>query len=1490
MSSYTSPFPTFTSAASGTESSFLSGSIQDLKSSLKVTLTSSSLPSGYVVSLARVSTDKASANTSAHFHDVTWHFNGEYAKFIIGSPTNATADVVYNFVSGTAYRIQFQITIQDTNVPAPLPGALPFIPPAPVMYQSNYTFNYVDPTPGLTDFTFNANIESSDPINIVGLNIDSAYKALYPNDIPTSITFQFNEQEYSSNNVNDELTEPYMPNLPYSPTGSYTLPSNELNNDNIYEIVAIANWGQEGKGYSTYVRASQDLFVLARPEIDNVVTYDAQNDGGNDGVGIGGVDTDSSTQVIATITLNPVDYENYLPSNVKFIFYDSNNNQVTFSIQTYNALSTNSQSYNITLDDVNNNLIDPAVPLLNGIPGYTVTAEVVIPVQIGSLNTTQTRISDPVSVVFKQGVAPILPLIIGNTWDLVSNSNPSSAATLYNSSPLLGVSGYFLKNAQFMSGYSRNLDNTATVFLLQYKLNGAPLVNVVSAALIQQGTEALEQTMINAMGSVVNSPNGQYANVVGPAGIVGTAQNPLVFYIPNVQGTVTFNESDVVNVVVTIIDTDNEFVDSPATVSNTSSPVTTVNGVIMVNKIPTYSYTSAQQGQTVEPYISNVDVANTVLSVLSNNVLSQVNKTQVIADSAASMITQSPQGWTVVNPAAVMSGNPPQLKFPKVNLYYYAATSSYSNSFTRSQINQTSSLGMWYVIYQNGGATYPFLTAYTQPTGSGDAFPGFYKSKLFYAPPEPSITPTKNGFNLLYTGVDDGSYPEIPAGRRIKLTLSLLYSDPTSLNPGIDNENIGAIAIQTSSNVNEVRTGDYNFTLLYAGVITDNSYTTTLFTDPIHNINIPVDNAFSIYFNNSIIDNVGAPYGNVDILNTTPVSSYTLPNLTENTYTVQYSIQNPNNNNAVVKGLVSALTTISTLNQPLVTDFTVSNFSFNTFNNNQKSSIVFDLAFNPYVLNNIDGVHVYFTSDLNSNIALTQIGTFKTTQNGLEIFLLSGPESNVLGSGANPVLNNLAPLLNGGNLLWNDYTSATITFVPFRDNRVDSAIVETENLFATWTAPTVWNIPVIDKPSVSGDILLTGGVVNSDSDTVLNWTFDTGSNTSVTYPYPVAFSYTLTMTEGSSSPVPCTVNVLGGTASAELDIDLDNDDIDTYSYVLTLKKVFQGQSSLADTITFNSVVVDTSDMDVSISDPSNTNSVTVSWVDPIFTGTGSSSANNVVSLYLTNNGVPMKVVNDDTIEVSGGSYDILPWIGYIYQFCLSVTACVPYSVNGGSLVDSSAVPLALGPITAYTVSTIPNVALVPYTALGSDSSTVLIQNTTTPSLLLNLNAMGLETEGFISLVVVLTQDGTADKPGGCEVLLQFPQNPTSSNPFLFPNVVGAAGSGNNNLVGGESSLASPLNLVPTGLSTNVGQYTLTIGSVIPDNANTTIGRYGYSSLTFPANSGFVNGEDSNIMAILTTRRGTDVMVGTFNFAAPPVASNVSVNNVNGQYILTFTLS
>ena len=1685
----------------------LGGSIQNVRSSLRVALTYS-LPEGSVIASSNVVIDKwvkTTANSS--LTRVDWFFNNGSAKFIIGSTDSA--DVVYNFETGTSYKILFQVSVQNTSNNSV------------VMYQSVYKYNYLNPAPTFLEsgFTFDPNVASGDDIVISDLNLPSAP---FP---PVSVTFQFNQLELVDGDINNEIDEEYSQTLPYNPSGNYTLTNNTLQNDNAYLITATANWSE---GYQTSINSAQNLFILERPSISSVVPYDAQNDGGNDGVNSGEVDADgniiddANDQVIATITLNPTGYDNYIPSNVKFIFYDMSNNEIGSSDQTY---ATNGQSvYDIRLNSVILVSSSVPIPLLNGMPGYTVKAQVIVPVIINNINYTQSRSSDKVPVVFRQGVAPILGLTIRNSWDLVSNGNPSSAAALYNSSPDLGISGYFRKNAQFMSSYSKNLDTLSTKFRLQYTLtdpngNVSSPDDVVRAALVQPGSnESKEQAMVRAMGSVVNSSNGQYTNVVGPVGVVGTNQNPLVFYIPNDQGSDTFQETNVVNLVVTIIDASGNWLDpSYNNVTNTSPSIYTIGGVIMVNKIPTYSYTSAQKGQTVEPFIEDIYSNSECLKALLDNELIQVKKSDVIADSAANIITQTANGWNVVNPAAVngvvpkvnlynyrnpnylprasssaawtsankqqnasnsftmdqvdnvnnlgmwwvinqnagarqypffiaytcptdpadtpsssnksfwykskiayvpSSGDPTQSgltlfytgtdngltettipagrrvkvvvhaglsnkntdvsselvslvsvhtssdaastnagdfnfllrtagitttsllhgqyhipftdsslrmannnmwlinddsriivdsatniitksnkgwtvvnpaadaqtnKVPKVNLNYYDNVNNF-NIFTMGQVNESSGLGMWYIINQNAGAKqYPFLIAYTQPTASGNA--SWYKSKIFYGPSvsigNPTPDPTRSGFTLLYTGTDHVNlYPEIPANRRVKLSVNTGLSNPVALNANLSSESVKSLTIHTSSDAATTVAGDFNFSLVYAGVVTTvsrSSNINTFFGNPLLKHSVPLTNGFSSYFNDATVNSVNTPSSSVVVKSVasnwldqsvaeqplTPLvdgwfhAHVQIPHLTESKYNVQYSIKNPNNNNAVVKGLVSATSTISTLHEPQLTDFTVSNFSSNTANNNDgEGNILFDLTISPYVLDRIDGVHGYFTSDSNSNIPLTKIGTFKTNQVAREIVLLTN-NSNTLDSAF------------GSNLIWNHHTNATITFVAFRDKRVDSAVNETDNPFATWTAPTISNIPGLAKPSVSGPITLTGGVTNSSNNTVLNWVNDTS----------VAYSYTLTMAKGNATPVSVQYTTNANTASAILAIDTESNS----AYTLSLRKVFQGESSPADTITFNTVKVDTSAMVISVLNPSSQNSIKASWVDPTITGTGSSFANNVASLCLSDNGTRINSNNSaPAIETSGGNYNISKSIGSSYQLRMKVTANVMYSVNSGALTKSSPVAVPLGYATSYTVSTIPNVSL------SSATSTVLIQGTTTPTLLLNLNANGLEVEGFISLVVVLTQDGTDVKPEGCEVLLQFPSSPTSSNPFLFPNVVGASGSGNANLVGAEVSTVAPLNLVPTGLSNNVGNYKLTIGSVNTSGAN--VGRYSLSSLTFPDGSGFVNGQDSNIMAILTTRRGTDIMVGSFNFAAPPVASNVSITTTNGQYYVNFNLN
>ena len=172
----------------------------------------------------------------------------------------------------------------------------------------------------------------------------------------------------------------------------------------------------------------------------------------------------------------------------------------------------------------------------------------------------------------------------------------------------------------------------------------------------------------------------------------------------------------------------------------------------------------------------------------------------------------------------------------------------------------------------------------------------------------------------------------------------------------------------------------------------------------------------------------------------------------------------------------------------------------------------------------------------------------------------------------------------------------------------------------------------------------------------------------------------------------------------------------------------------------------------------------------------------------------------------------------------------------------------------------------------------------------------METEGFISVVVILTQDGTAQKPDGEQALLIFPDpNPTHPlHPFssnTFANTVtgtSGAGTGDVRLAGGDSAVSVPKNVTPSVLSTdpNDNEYTLTIGTTGSG------GRYGLSTLQMPssANSGFVGGSPVNYMVILTTRRGTDIGVGEFTYEALPSVQNVQIVTENGQYYVQFVIN
>ena len=171
---------------------------------------------------------------------------------------------------------------------------------------------------------------------------------------------------------------------------------------------------------------------------------------------------------------------------------------------------------------------------------------------------------------------------------------------------------------------------------------------------------------------------------------------------------------------------------------------------------------------------------------------------------------------------------------------------------------------------------------------------------------------------------------------------------------------------------------------------------------------------------------------------------------------------------------------------------------------------------------------------------------------------------------------------------------------------------------------------------------------------------------------------------------------------------------------------------------------------------------------------------------------------------------------------------------------------------------------------------------------LGLDANGLEDEGFISVLVILGQDGTQTKIEGEGVLLLFPDTGANFD-ISSANLLGGLGSlpGDARLAANESYTTIPYNISSgqSTMSTGSGDYVLTIGGV-----DSVTGRYGNSTLKMPptSTSNFSNGE-VNYMIAVTTRRGTNFGVGTFTYA-PTIVENINISQNGSDYFVNFNIN
>jgi len=638
-------------------------------------------------------------------------------------------------------------------------------------------------------------------------------------------------------------------------------------------------------------------------------------------------------------------------------------------------------------------------------------------------------------------------------------------------------------------------------------------------------------------------------------------------------------------------------------------------------------------------------------------------------------------------------------------------------------------------------------------------------------------------------------------------------------------------------------------------------------------------------------------------------------------YSVAYIVKNVNlGTTATTEGL-SVDNSVSNKFFPSSSDYSVANTSYKTFNTGGKSSITFDLAFNAASTSVIHGVNVYFASPYSSqgsNIAKTRIGSYPLSSEGgsaLTIQLLYyGASSSTINSYGSSDNNTPLNTLTSGGLItssaatkWGDFDLANITFEAYRDSRVVSTNAGYGTTYYVESGSkdfgkTIWNVPVLTRPSGIGSITLVGGVRNSSVATKLSWPQISIQNAS-----NLKYDLTMMQNDNSSSLIH---NNVGLASLTENEKTLTIDTSANAKYTITLASVFapttlgsMREVSADDTIEFHTIHVDVSGVNISVNNPSTTSKVNLSFSDAVVSGNSFNDSGVAVSASFTTNIAEQHVIysttnptNTLTRLASAGSNVIerivapatlkeytLPVTSPAtkYSFFMKLKAIIKYKVNS-SILSAQSVEISNQTATSnnseYLVSSIP--------IIGTTFTTTPNPVDGSPVMNLLLNANGLEEEGFISVVVIIGQDGTPDKVEGESVILVFPDSGATSD---YTNNLAGSGVGNPRLAGGESSTSTPRSLTGAVMGTHGSpspSYTLTIGDI-----NSATGRYNNSTLNMPHTSvsGFSDGP-INMWIMATTRRGTDFSGLIATHSPPVVVSNVNMTQIGSDFHVNFDLN
>jgi hypothetical protein len=432
------------------------------------------------------------------------------------------------------------------------------------------------------------------------------------NRTPSSVLFSFSEvSSYVTRNTNLNTLTTYSVKLAYQSSGNYTLTqteTNKLTDDKAYDINAFALYSD---GYSTNSNFPRKLHVIERPAIHSVIAY---------GLGTNQSDADvlTTSSVMNLYMRRTTIPQDNLPSasgNITFKLSQGGVTMYTVSLPVSSNVVDGTILYTVLKADLVK-VWTTTAPTQN--PNKSYTYDISARIEhlsvnrdasnnlVSSATETILKESPSVSKTFTSDIVPFNSVVTLNAWigganvdgsgDRTVNISNTTTASGYNSAPELGIVGKFSKTDFYGSGvtdgFFKDLDAVVngvpvTNHRFTLRVNNALVpVSVTELHQIQGHDDKTDQEMyIELFQSLNNSTspnkytnaNGLFPNLPGPANILGSAQKPIYFLIPN-----GFSRSDSVVVSVAI---------EPVAGETTRPSATNSNSVVVVPKVNKYVMT-----------------------------------------------------------------------------------------------------------------------------------------------------------------------------------------------------------------------------------------------------------------------------------------------------------------------------------------------------------------------------------------------------------------------------------------------------------------------------------------------------------------------------------------------------------------------------------------------------------------------------------------------------------------------------------------------------------------------------------------------------------------------------------------------------------------------------------------------------------------------------------------------------------------------------------